>query len=56
MRLRAGVHRRDPLACNYVFVTGNDRLDRHTRAYCVRERLIDARHCGPVMYLSRSRY
>lgn len=50
MRLRAGVHRRDPLACNYVFVTGNDRLDYHTRAYCVRERLIDTRHCGPVVH------
>jgi hypothetical protein len=50
MRLRAGAHRRDPLACNYVFVTGNDRLDQATRAYCVRERLIDTRHCGPVIH------
>ena len=50
MRLRGGVHRRDPLACNYVFATGNDRLSQYTRAYSVREKLIDARHCGPVVH------
>lgn len=50
MRLRAGAHQRDPLACNFVFATANDRLLQHARRFCIERELLNQRHSGPVIH------
>ena len=51
MRFRNGIHRKDPMDCTHVFVTGNNRLALYARKYCLHNQSINQNACGPVLAL-----